>query len=181
MYGRRDNFRRQNTTKTRTNQMINVSKVRLINQMGEQVGIVDTKEALRMAQEVGLDLVEISPKADPPVCKIIDWGKYQYQQAKKKQDNKGNQKKVEIKGVRIRPNTGEGDINFKLKQVIKFLKKGDKVKVEIILRGREKMFMNDSKEKLEKFVDKIDFPFKIEQSAQKHFNGFNMIISSKDN
>lgn len=87
--------------KARRNHMIQISPVRLIDEFGEQVGVVETSEALRRANEAGLDLVEISPKAQPPVCKIIDWGKYQYQQSKKQQDNKLKQKKVETKGIRI--------------------------------------------------------------------------------
>ena len=104
----------------------------------------------------------------------------QYQEAKKLQNSKTKQKKTEIKGVRIRPSTGENDLDFKANQAIKFLTKGSKVKVEIILRGREKAFMNQSRGKLVKFVDKIDFPIKIEQDAKRQFNGFNMLLAPKE-
>ncbi|MBT3356320.1 translation initiation factor IF-3 [bacterium] len=158
--------------------MIRVTPVRLIDDIGTQVGIVETSEALALAQSKGLDLVEISPTAKPPVCKIIDWGKFQYQEAKKLQEAKAKQKKIEIKGIRFRPATDEGDLAFKLKQAEKFLSKGSKVKVEIVLRGREKAFANQSREKLQKFIDKIEIPIKIEQGIKRQFNGFNVLISS---
>jgi translation initiation factor IF-3 len=160
------------------NEAIRVSPVRLIDETGEQLGIVETPKALYLAQSKGLDLVEISPTAKPPVCKIIDWGKFQYQEAKKQQDAKAKQKKIDIKGVRFRPSTDGNDLNFKLKQTEKFLLKGNKVKVEIVLRGREKAFANQSREKLQLFVDKIEIPIKIEQGIKRQFNGFNVLISS---
>lgn len=158
--------------------MIRVSPIRLIDEIGTQVGIIETSKALTLAQSKGLDLVEISPTAEPPVCKIIDWGKFQYQEAKKLQEAKAKQKKIEIKGIRFRPATDEGDLSFKLKQAEKFLSKGSKVKVEIVLRGREKAFANQSREKLQKFIDKIEIPIKIEQGIRRQFNGFNVLISS---
>lgn len=166
--------------KARRNHMIQISPVRLIDEFGEQVGVVETSEALRRANEAGLDLVEISPKAQPPVCKIIDWGKYQYQQSKKQQDNKLKQKKVETKGIRIRITTDKGDLAVKLNQAENFLQKGNKIKIEIVLRGREKAFSNQAKQKLEEFVDKIKIPIKIEQQLQKQFNGFNIFIAPKN-
>ena len=99
--------------------MIRISPIRLIDEQGQQVGIVETFKARQMAQEKGLDLVEISPSARPPVCKIIDWGKFQYQQSKKLQQSKAKQKKTDIKGVRIRMATGENDLNFKANQAKK--------------------------------------------------------------
>lgn len=163
---------------TRMNEAIRISPVRLIDETGEQLGIVETHKALLLAQNKGLDLVEISPTAKPPVCKIIDWGKFQYQEAKKQQDAKAKQKKIEIKGIRFRPSTDENDLNFKLKQTEKFILKGNKVKVEIVLRGREKAFANQSREKLQVFIDKIEIPIKIEQGIKRQFNGFNVLISS---
>ncbi len=157
--------------------MIRISPIRLIDEDGAQVGVIETNKAFEMAQERGLDLVEISPNAKPPVCKIIDWGKYQYQQSKKYQQSKGKQKKTSIKGVRIRPSTGENDLAFKADQAKKFLEKDCKVKIEIIMRGREKAFAGQSREKLKKFIDKIDFPYKIEQDTKRQFNGFNAVIA----
>ena len=173
------NFKRK-TPKNRTNEMIRVSPIRLIGERGEQIGVIETAEALKMAREQELDLVEISPKAEPPVCKLIDWGKFQYLQAKKDNDNKKKQKKTEVKGVRIRPSTGENDLNFKKNQAEKFLKKGNKVKIQIILRGREKAFMDLAKQNLRDFVDKIEIPIKIEQDVTKQFNGFNVLIAPEE-
>ncbi len=157
--------------------MIRISPVRLIDEKGEQIGIIETPNALQMAKAKELDLIEINPNSRPPVCKILDWGKYQYLQAKKEKKNKQQQKRTEVKGVRIRPSTGENDLNFKLKQVDKFLSRGNKVKIEIILRGRENAFRENAKERLRAFVDKIENTYKIDQDIQKQFNGFNMVIS----
>lgn len=157
--------------------MIRISPVRVIDEYGEQAGILETPEALRLAQEKGLDLVEISPKAQPPVCKIIDWGKFQYIQAKKKGEDRKKQKKVDVKGVRFRPGTGEGDLEFKRQQAEKFLEKGNKVKIQMILKGREKAFSAQAGQMLKEFVDKINFPVKIEQDVKQQGNGYNVIIA----
>lgn len=151
----------------------------MIDSDGTQVGVIETHKALQMAQDQGLDLVEISPNTRPPVCKIIDWGKFQYQEAKRQQEAriKAKEKKVEIKGIRLRPNTDVGDMDFKMKQTEKFLNKGNKIKVEIVLRGREKAFRDQARQKLIDFIDKIKIPIKIEQSPKGQFNGFNAIIA----
>ncbi len=169
-----------NIRRTRVNEMIKTSPIRLIDENGEQAGVTDIHKALEMARQVSLDLVEIAPNAQPPVCKIIDWGKFQYQESKKAQGTKTKQKKTVIKGIRIRPSTGNNDLNFKVEQAKKFLLKGNKVKVEIILRGREKAFNYQSREKLVTFIDKIDFPIKIEQDVKKQFNGFNVLLAPKE-
>lgn len=161
----------------RINELIITTPVRVIDENGGQLGIMETKEAVVLAKEHGLDLVEVAPLAKPPVCKVIDWGKYQYQLSKKDKDSKKNQARTTIKGVRIRPNIGENDLNFKIKQTEKFLSQGDKVKVEILMRGREKAFSEQAKQNLQSFIDKINFSFKIEQAINKKFNGFNVIIS----
>ncbi len=166
--------------KNRTNETIRVSPIRVIGEKGEQLGVIETSEALKMARDLELDLVEISPKAEPPVCKIIDWGKFQYLKAKKDNDSKKTQKKTEIKGVRIRPSTGENDLNFKRNQAEKFLKKGCKVKIQIVLKGREKAFGDLAKKTLSDFIDKIDYPIKIEQRVAKQFNGFNVLVAPEE-
>lgn len=149
----------------------------MVGEQGEQHGVLPIKEALNLAQESGLDLVEIAPKAEPPVCKIIDWGKFQYLQTKKQDENKKKQKKTKLKGIRFRPSTGEGDLNFKLDQAKKFLDKNNKVKIQVILRGRERAFSDQAKTQLKEFIDKIDFPVKIEQDVKPQGNGFNVIIA----
>ena len=111
--------------------------MRLISGTGEQLGVVSLKEALSMAGEQDVDLVEISPTAKPPVCKLMDFGKYKYQQAKKRDEAKKNQKQVQIKEIKFRPGTDEGDYQIKMRNINRFLADGDKVKVTLRFRGRE--------------------------------------------
>lgn len=122
---------------TRINEQIRVPQVRLINADGDQVGIVDTTEALSQASSAGLDLVEISPNAEPPVCRIMDYGKFLYQKSKEKAQAKKKQKQTQVKEIKIRPTTEVGDYSVKLKKIREFLSKGDKVKVSLRFRGRE--------------------------------------------
>lgn len=119
------------------NDEINVSEVRLIGAEGEQLGVVPTRDARRMSEEVGMDLVELSPDAKPPVCRIMDFGKFRFQQSKRKAAQKKKQKQVQIKEVKIRPATEEGDYQVKLRNMARFLTDGDKVKVTLRFRGRE--------------------------------------------
>ncbi len=121
----------------RVNHQIQVPEVRLVDENGEMVGIVSLSEALRRAENVGLDLIEISPQAEPPVCKLLDNGKYKYELQKKKNEAKKNQKIIEIKEIKLRPMIGDHDYEIKLKQMKKFLSEGDKVKVTLRYRGRE--------------------------------------------
>lgn len=114
-----------------------MSEVRLVDENGEMVGIVKIQEALRRAESAGLDLIEISPQAEPPVCKILDNGKYKYEQQKKKNDARKNQKVIEIKEVKFRPMIGDHDYEIKVKSIRKFLGEGNKVKVTLRYRGRE--------------------------------------------
>ena len=121
----------------RVNEQIRVREVRLIDDEGNQKGIVPTLEALKMAKERDLDLVEVSPNANPPVCKILDFGKYRFEQEKKLRDSKKNQKVLKLKEIRMQPKIGSGDLETKAKHVQEFLNEGDKVKVTIRFRGRE--------------------------------------------
>lgn len=121
----------------RVNEQIRVREIRLIDDEGEQKGIVPTIEALRMAKERELDLVEVSPNANPPVCKIMDFGKYRFEQEKKLRDSKKNQKVLKIKEIRMQPKIGSGDLDTKAKHAQEFLDEGAKVKVTIRFRGRE--------------------------------------------
>lgn len=111
--------------------------MRLISESGEQLGVVSVREALAMAEGQDVDLVEISPTAKPPVCKLMDYGKYKYQQAKKRDEAKKNQKQVQIKEIKFRPGTDEGDYQIKMRNINRFLADGDKVKVTLRFRGRE--------------------------------------------
>lgn len=123
----------------RVNREIRASKVRVIDQDGEQLGVLTLVDALHRAEETGLDLVEISASADPPVCKIIDFGKYRYQQTKKERESKKSQHQVKVKEVKVKPNTDEHDVQTKLRSAREFIAKGDKVKITCVFRGREMM------------------------------------------
>jgi translation initiation factor IF-3 len=122
---------------TRINGEITASEVRLVGSEGEQLGIVKVYDALRQAEEADLDLVEIAPMAQPPVCKIMDYGKFKYQESKKQHEAKLKQKQVQIKEIKFRPGTDEGDYQIKLRNLIKFLEEGDKTKITLRFRGRE--------------------------------------------
>ncbi|HAP45147.1 MAG TPA: translation initiation factor IF-3, partial [Gammaproteobacteria bacterium] len=123
--------------KTRINDNIRVSEVRLIDANGDQAGVVSTSKAKEMAKDSGMDLVEVSPNAEPPVCKIMDFGKFLYEQKKQLSDQKRKQKKNTVKTIKYRPGTEEGDYQIKFRNLVKFLDNGDKVKVSIWFRGRE--------------------------------------------
>ncbi|MBS1960002.1 MAG: translation initiation factor IF-3 [Bdellovibrionales bacterium] len=121
----------------RLNERIRVPQVRLIDEKGEQVGIVETRAALQMARDRGLDLMEVSPNAQPPVCKICDYGKHKYEKKKKEHQARKNQVVVKVKEVQLRPNTDQHDLDYKIKNSREFLEEGDKVKFTILFRGRE--------------------------------------------
>ena len=121
----------------RLNEQITAPKVRLVGVEGEQVGIVTIAEALRLSEEAELDLVEIAPMAEPPVCRIMDYGKFKYAESKKQHEAKLKQKQIQIKEVKFRPSTDEGDYNIKLRNLIRFLGEGDKTKITLRFRGRE--------------------------------------------
>jgi translation initiation factor IF-3 len=124
-------------TAQRVNEMIRVREVRVISPEGEQLGILPIEEALTLAQERELDLVEVAPNERPPVCRIMDFGKYKYQQAKRSQEAKKRQKMVQTKEIKMRPKTEEHDYQFKMRHARRFLEEGDKVKVTVVFRGRE--------------------------------------------
>ncbi len=157
------------------NEQIRDKEVRLIGEDGEQLGIVPGKEALRMAQEAELDLVKIAPTAKPPVCKIIDYGKYRYELARKEKEAKKKQKVIEIKEVRLSPNIDTNDLNTKVGAARKFLEKGDKVKVTLRFRGREMAHMFKSKYILDDFAESlidiavVDKPSKVEGRSMVMF------------
>ena len=157
------------------NEQIRDKEVRLIGEDGEQLGIVQVKDALRMAQEAELDLVKIAPTAKPPVCKIIDYGKYRYELARKEKEARKKQKVIEIKEVRLSPNIDTTALNTKVGAARKFLEKGDKVKVTLRFRGREMAHMYKSKYILDDFAERlkdiavIDKPSKVEGRSMVMF------------
>ncbi|MEW9897408.1 translation initiation factor IF-3 [Chitinivorax sp. PXF-14] len=121
----------------RINGEINVSELRLVGVEGEQLGIVNLAQALSMAEEADVDLVEIAPQASPPVCRLMDYGKFKYQESKKRHEAKLKQKQIQVKEIKFRPGTDEGDYQVKLRNLIRFLQEGDKAKITLRFRGRE--------------------------------------------
>ncbi len=157
------------------NEQIRDREVRVVSQDGDQLGIMPTSEALRMAREAELDLVKIAPNAKPPVCKIIDYGKFRYEQSRKEKEAKKKQKTIEIKEVRLSPNIDDNDLNTKVNAARKFIQKGDKVKVTLRFRGREMAHVQSSKKILDVFAEKvadiavIDKPPKMEGRSMTMF------------
>ncbi len=158
-----------NAQKNRINEEITVNEVRLIDAEGEQAGIVSLKDAQAMADEAGLDLVEISPNAEPPVCKVMDYGKFLFEKAKIQKEQKKKQKQIQVKEVKFRPGTDVGDYQVKLRSLRKFLEGGDKAKVTIRFRGREMAhqeigidLLNRIKDELEDIASVESFPRKVE-------------------
>ncbi len=149
----------------------------VIDEKGNNLGEMSNVEALAIARERQLDLVEVAPNVRPPVCKIIDHGKFQYQQSKQKRATQAKQKKIEVKSIRIGFRTEKHDLEFKRAQVEKFLKNGDKVKIEIILHGREKAHADLGKKILKNFINGISLPFKIEEEIKRFPGGFNVLIA----
>jgi translation initiation factor IF-3 len=164
----------------RSNEQIKVPRVFIIDADNNQVGEMDIRDALAMAKEAELDLVEVAPKASPPVCRILDFGKFQYQQAKKEQQQKTHQKKTGTKGLRIGFRTDTHDLSFKKKQTEKFIEKGYKVKIEIRLRGREKAHQDMARENLQSFVSSLDIPHKIEEDIKRFPGGFHVLVAGEE-
>ena len=157
------------------NEQIRDREIRLIGENGEQLGIMSARDAYKMAQEAELDLVKIAPTAKPPVCKIIDYGKYRYELARKEKEARKKQKVIDIKEVRLSPNTDTNDLNTKVGAARKFLEKGDKVKVTLRFRGREMAHMSKSKYILDDFAESladiavVDKPSKVEGRSMVMF------------
>ena len=161
----------------RVNQDIKVKEVRLIDENGENQGIVAIKQALFLADEAGLDLIEISPQAVPPVCKIMDYGKYKYEQQKKKNEAKKNQKVVNIKELKLRPMIDVHDYEVKVKQAKKFLSQGDKVKFTIRFKGREMSANNMGQQVLDNLVEDLQSVCKVESEPKVEGRQMMMIVA----
>ena len=156
------------------NEQVRDREVRVISSDGEQLGIMSSKEAMKLAREAELDLVKIAPNAKPPVCKIIDYGKYRYELARKEKEAKKKQKTIDVKEVRLSPNIDKNDLNTKINQARKFLSKGDKVKVTLRFRGRELGHKDIGKEVMIKFIDIVkEFG---EPTKAPAFEGNNMVV-----
>ncbi|NDY71968.1 translation initiation factor IF-3 [Desulfobacter hydrogenophilus] len=164
---------------TRVNKGIRATEVRVIGSDGEQVGVLPIAEALRIAQSDALDLVEVSPDARPPVCKIMDHGKYKYELTKKKQEAKRKQKSVQIKEIKVRPKTGDHDLETKVRHVDKFISNGDKVKITLVFRGREFMLREQANIILEKVVEMTKDFAQVEQLPKFEGRVITMLLGPK--
>ncbi len=163
----------------RVNEDIRVPQVRLIDQDGEMLGVMTAREAVQRAFAVGLDLLEISPNAEPPVCKILDFGKFKYEQQKKKNEAKKKQKVVEIKEVKVRPNIDENDYQVKMRSMKSFIDEGDKVKVTLRFRGREMAHQDIGIKVLERIRNELDVLTKVEQMPKMENRQMVMVLSPR--
>ena len=159
------------------NGQIRDKEVRVIGEDGEQLGIMSAAEAQKIADEAGLDLVKIAPTAKPPVCKIVDYGKFKYEQARKEKEAKKKQKTIEVKEIRMSPNIDTNDLNTKIAAARKFLEKGDRVKVTIRFRGRELAHMNDNKYILDDFAKALEDISVVEKPAKVEGRTLTMFLT----
>jgi translation initiation factor IF-3 len=163
----------------RVNDEIRIPQVRLIDQDGEMQGVMTARDAMQRAFAVGLDLVEISPNADPPVCKILDFGKFKYEQQKKKNEAKKKQKVIEIKEIKVRPNIDENDYQVKMRAMKSFIDEGDKVKVTLRFRGREMAHQDIGVRVLERIRVEMDPTSKVEQMPRMENRQMVMVLSPR--
>jgi translation initiation factor IF-3 len=163
----------------RVNEEIRIPQVRLIDQDGEMQGVMSAREAMMRAFQVGLDLVEISPNADPPVCKILDFGKFKYEQQKKRNEAKKKQKVIEIKEIKVRPNIDENDYQVKMRAMKSFIEEGDKVKVTLRFRGREMAHQDIGVRVLERIRAEMDTTSKVEQMPRMENRQMVMVLSPR--
>ena len=161
------------------NEQIRDREVRVIGEDGQQLGIMSAKEAMRLAQEAELDLVKIAPTAKPPVCKIIDYGKYRYELARKEKEARKKQKVVELKEVRLSPNIDANDLNTKINAARKFISKGNKVKVTLRFRGREMAHMQSSKHILDDIAKELEEVAVVEKAPKVEGRAISMVLAEK--
>lgn len=161
------------------NERIRAKEVRLIDEDGKQLGILSLDKSLNLAAERGLDLVEVASTASPPVCRIMDYGKYKYQLHKRAQESKKNQKIIQIKEIKLRPKTEEHDFQFKKEHIRRFLKDGNKVKVTLIFRGREMAHYEIGEELLNRMAKEVEAEGVVEQPARKEGRNMTLIFSAK--
>lgn len=163
----------------RVNKDIATAQVRLIDQEGENVGVVTTPDALERAEMVGLDLVEISPGADPPVCKILDYGRYKYEDQKKKNEARKKQKVIDVKEIKMRPNIDQHDYDVKMRSINRFIGEGDKVKVTLRFRGREMVHQELGLKVLNRVREQVDEIAKVEQFPKMEGRQMIMIVAPR--
>jgi translation initiation factor IF-3 len=165
----------------RANEGIRVPSVRVIGAEGEDLGIMPTHQAISRAEEAGLDLVEVAPTAQPPVCRIIDYGQFKYQKEKEYKAKKVHARKVEVKGIRLSVKIGEHDLDIRREKAKEFLEDGQKVKIEIILRGREKAHGDLAAKRIQEFIDSLmtEFDLYTEQAVKRQGGNVSAIIGRK--
>ncbi len=163
----------------RINEHIRVPEVRLIGADGQQVGVMPTKEALAHAAEAHLDLVEVAPQASPPVCRIMDYGKFKYQQSKKQQEARRRQTTIQVKEIKVRPKIEEHDMAFKLRNARRFLEDGDKVKISVIFRGREIAHTDRGFKLLAQISEALSEVATVEQNPKLEGRNLSMIVTPK--
>ena len=161
------------------NEQIRDKEVRVITEDGEQLGVMPVRDALRLAEEAGVDLVKIAPTAKPPVCKIVDYGKFKYEQTRKEKEAKKKQKIVEIKEIRLSPNIDSNDLNTKTNNARKFLEKGNKVKITLRFRGREMAHMAASKHILDDFAAALEDIAVVEKTPKVEGRSMTMVLTEK--
>ena len=161
------------------NRRIRAKEVRLIDAEGNQVGVVPVREALETAESSGLDLVEVSPNVDPPVCRVMDYGRYKYQQNKKLQEAKRRQSVYQVKEIKIRPMTGEHDLQVKLRHIRRFLENRDKVKVSLMFRGREMAYQGLGAAVLERVAELTSDVANVEQAMRREGRRMFMVLAPK--
>lgn len=161
------------------NEQIRDKEVRVIGEEGEQLGVMPTKEALKLAEEAGVDLVKIAPTAKPPVCKIVDYGKFKYEQTRKEKEAKKKQKTVEIKEIRLSPNIDTNDLNTKINAARKFISKGDRVKITLRFRGREMAHMHNSKHILDDIAEALSDIAVVDKAPKVEGRSMTMFLAEK--
>lgn len=177
--GNRQQRRETINTTIRINEAIRADELRVIGGSGEQLGIMKRQEALRLAEEAGVDLVEISPNADPPVAKIVDWGKYQYQKMKEQQKNRRSNKQSELKQMRFGMKIGSGDLEIKLRKIRGFLAEGHKVRIQVFYRGRENAHRELGYDMIDKIMSHLENEAVMEQQPQMAGRNLSVVIRSK--
>ena len=165
--------------RVRVNEQIRVPEVRLIGPDGKQVGVMPVKEALALAEEAHLDLVEIAPQASPPVCRVMDYGKFKYQQSKKQQEARRRQTTIQVKEIKVRPKIEEHDMAFKLKNSRRFLAEGDNVKISVIFRGREIAHTDRGYRLLSQMAEALADIGGVEQQPKLEGRNLSMIVTPK--
>jgi translation initiation factor IF-3 len=170
---------RPTVTKQRINQQIRVPEVRVIGPEGEQIGVLKTSEAIRQSLELGYDLVEVAPNAEPPVCRIMDYGKFKYEQSKKEHRIRQHQKSTHVKEIKFRPGTDKHDIETKVRQIKGFLEEGNKTKVTVMFRGREMANQEKGWASIEKVIEDLKGHGTVETPPRMEGRNLSMVVAPK--